>query len=85
MIFNRGSRDDWNYWASLTGLTSLTWNNMLSVWNKIEKYVAPVDGHNTVRLKQQSWDLHLPASEITGYSIPSIGTSWYRPCEARDA
>lgn len=38
MIYTRGSRDDWNQWADITGDDGLRWSNMLPVMEKVRFY-----------------------------------------------
>ncbi|EPQ58624.1 alcohol oxidase [Gloeophyllum trabeum ATCC 11539] len=47
MIHNRGSRDDWDRYAEVTGDKGWSWDAMYPYMLKIEKLVPPADGHNT--------------------------------------
>ncbi|EKM75427.1 hypothetical protein AGABI1DRAFT_123192 [Agaricus bisporus var. burnettii JB137-S8] len=38
MIYTRGSRDDWNQWADITGDDGLRWSNMLPIMEKMEQF-----------------------------------------------
>ncbi|PPQ80124.1 hypothetical protein CVT25_001423 [Psilocybe cyanescens] len=42
-----GTDDDWNRLAKLSGDSGWSWNNMKRYVQKHEKFVPPVDGHNT--------------------------------------
>ncbi|KDQ57028.1 aryl-alcohol oxidase [Jaapia argillacea MUCL 33604] len=47
MVYSRGSSDDYNSWAAITGDSGWSWNSMQQYIRKNEDYVAPNDGHNT--------------------------------------
>ncbi|PPQ71985.1 hypothetical protein CVT26_007141 [Gymnopilus dilepis] len=42
-----GTFEDWNELASITGDSEWSWNNIQKYVQKHEKFVPPVDGHNT--------------------------------------
>nr|V5NC32.1 RecName: Full=Pyranose dehydrogenase; Short=PDH; AltName: Full=Pyranose:quinone oxidoreductase 1; Flags: Precursor [Agaricus xanthodermus]AHA85314.1 pyranose dehydrogenase [Agaricus xanthodermus] len=50
MVYTRGSEDDWNYWAEVTGDQALSWDSVLPIMKKAEKFSQDfsdqsVDGH----------------------------------------
>ncbi|KAG2009740.1 aryl-alcohol oxidase, variant 3 [Coprinopsis cinerea AmutBmut pab1-1] len=47
MGFFRGSSDDYDRWAEVTGDPGWSWQNMLPYFLKSEKWTEPSDGHNT--------------------------------------
>ncbi|KAF9053908.1 aryl-alcohol-oxidase from pleurotus Eryingii [Hymenopellis radicata] len=47
MVYTRGSADDFNRYARLTGDDGWSWNEMLPYILKNERIVAPSDGHDT--------------------------------------
>lgn len=52
MVYNRGSKDDFNSYADLTNNPLWSWAAVSSYWaRKNEKFVAPNDGHDTVTFK----------------------------------
>ncbi|THH10730.1 hypothetical protein EW146_g8274 [Bondarzewia mesenterica] len=47
MIYTRGSSDDFDRYARITGDDSLSWNALQPYVHKHEKFQAPADNHNT--------------------------------------
>ncbi|KAI0062569.1 aryl-alcohol oxidase-like protein [Artomyces pyxidatus] len=47
LVFTRGSRDDFDRYANVTGDDGWSWNSMFPFMLKAENFVAPVDHHNT--------------------------------------
>ncbi|KIJ36602.1 GMC oxidoreductase, partial [Sphaerobolus stellatus SS14] len=47
MTYTRGSDDDYNRWASLTGDSVWSWKNLQPYYLKSSRLVAPADNHNT--------------------------------------
>ncbi|KAI0364106.1 aryl-alcohol-oxidase from pleurotus Eryingii [Pilatotrama ljubarskyi] len=47
MIYTRGSADDFDKFAELSGDSGWSWNAMQPYFRKLENLVPPVDGHNT--------------------------------------
>lgn len=47
MIYTRGSSDDFDRYAEISGDEGWSWDNMLPYFKKNEKWTAPKDGHNT--------------------------------------
>ncbi|KDR81186.1 hypothetical protein GALMADRAFT_61126 [Galerina marginata CBS 339.88] len=47
LIHQYGTDEDWNRLSSVTGDAGWAWNNMKQYVQKHEKFVPPVDGHNT--------------------------------------
>ncbi|KAI0770376.1 alcohol oxidase [Fomes fomentarius] len=47
MIFSRGTIDDWDRFASVSGDAGWSWKEMQPFIRKVDKMTAPTDGHNT--------------------------------------
>ncbi|THH10137.1 hypothetical protein EW146_g8464 [Bondarzewia mesenterica] len=47
MVWTRGSIDDYNRYAKVSGDPGWSWNALTPYMKKLEKLVAPGDGHNT--------------------------------------
>ncbi|KAF8999493.1 aryl-alcohol oxidase precursor [Cyathus striatus] len=47
MIWLRGSKDDFDRWANVSGDPGWSWDRMLPYMKKNEKWTPPTDGHNT--------------------------------------
>lgn len=47
MVYTRGSSDDYNRWANLTGDEGWSWNRLLPYFLKSEKWTSPADNHDT--------------------------------------
>ncbi|KAJ7471315.1 alcohol oxidase [Mycena galericulata] len=47
MFYTRGSAEDYNRYAAVTGDEGWSWNNLLPYFFKNEKWTAPADGHDT--------------------------------------
>ncbi|KAI0768341.1 aryl-alcohol-oxidase from pleurotus Eryingii [Trametes elegans] len=47
MIYTRGSEDDFNKFATLSGDQGWSWNALQPYFKKLENLVPPVDGHDT--------------------------------------
>ncbi|KAH9886297.1 aryl-alcohol-oxidase from pleurotus Eryingii [Cubamyces lactineus] len=47
MIYSRGSEDDFNQYAEVTGDSGYSWSSIEPYFRKLERLVPPVDGHNT--------------------------------------
>ena len=74
MVYNTGSRDDWDNICRITGDSAWTWDAMGHYRDLNQKYVAPNDGHDDV---SQEWVpfLSLPfLSFVPDKSIPPVGT-----------
>ncbi|KAF9259776.1 aryl-alcohol-oxidase from pleurotus Eryingii [Marasmius fiardii PR-910] len=69
MAYTRGSSDDWDRYAAVTGDPGWSWNNMQTYIRKNERITAPADGHNTTG----QWD---PAVHGTS-GINSVSLSGY--------
>ena len=52
MVYNTGSKDDWDHINRITGDPAWTWDAMAPYRNLNQKYVAPNDGHDGVSQKQ---------------------------------
>ncbi|KAH6896383.1 hypothetical protein BKA70DRAFT_754273 [Coprinopsis sp. MPI-PUGE-AT-0042] len=75
MVHQYGSSEDYDKMAALTGDNGWSWNNMKQYITRHEKFVAPVDGHDTTG--QYTPSLHsttgvLPKS-LPGYSFAVDG------------
>ncbi|KAG6888313.1 hypothetical protein C0995_009250 [Termitomyces sp. Mi166 len=47
LVYTRGSSEDFDRYAKVTGDQGWSWNNMLPYFKKSEKWTAPADNHNT--------------------------------------
>ncbi|TFK61170.1 aryl-alcohol-oxidase from pleurotus Eryingii [Pluteus cervinus] len=47
LAYTRGSEDDWDRFASVTGDQGWSWNQILPFFLRSEKLTPPADGHNT--------------------------------------
>ncbi|KDQ26532.1 hypothetical protein PLEOSDRAFT_1105437 [Pleurotus ostreatus PC15] len=47
MFYTRGSSDDFDRYAEVTGDSGWTWNNVQTYFRRNEKWTAPADGHDT--------------------------------------
>ena len=54
MVYNTGSRDDWDRISRITGDPAWTWDAMAHYRDLNQKYVPPNDGHNDVSQKSVS-------------------------------
>jgi len=71
MIYNTGSRDDWDYINRITGDPAWTWDAMAPYRDLNQKYVAPNDHHNDVSQKQAFSLLRSYYSSQTSQYLPS--------------
>ena len=75
MVYNTGSRDDWDYISRITDDPAWAWDAMAHHRDLNQRYVAPNDGHDDV---SQNRAPSIPPSpfllSIPDESIPSIGT-----------
>ncbi|KAI0759148.1 aryl-alcohol-oxidase from pleurotus Eryingii [Irpex lacteus] len=46
MAYCRGSKDDWNRWAQVTGDQGWSWNSIINYAKKSENFVEPIDGRD---------------------------------------
>ncbi|KAG7098412.1 hypothetical protein E1B28_000368 [Marasmius oreades] len=47
MVYTRGTREDWDRYANVTGDSGWSWDNIQPYVRKNERFTPPVDGHNT--------------------------------------
>ncbi|KAJ7259089.1 aryl-alcohol oxidase [Mycena haematopus] len=47
MVYTRGSAEDYDRWAAVTGDSGWSWDNLLPYFFKNEKWTAPADNHDT--------------------------------------
>ncbi|KAJ7680727.1 aryl-alcohol oxidase [Mycena polygramma] len=47
MVYTRGSKDDFDRWATVTGDEGWSWDNLLPYMKKNERFSPPSDHHNT--------------------------------------
>ena len=52
MVYNTGSRDDWDHISKITNDPAWTWDAMAPYRGLNQKYVPPNDGHDDVSQKQ---------------------------------
>ena len=57
MVYNTGSRDDWDHVSRITGDPAWAWDAMAHYRDLNQKYVPPNDGHDDVSQKQLSCPL----------------------------
>jgi hypothetical protein len=56
LIYNRGSKDDWDTYAQIAADPSWSWDNVKKYMTKAERMVPPNDGHDPVSSSTQfSW------------------------------
>ncbi|KNZ74746.1 Choline dehydrogenase, mitochondrial [Termitomyces sp. J132] len=75
LFYTRGTRDDFNRYAKVTGDQGWSWNNMQQYFKKNENFTAPVDHHdvsNQVDLKVHSTSGIMPVS-VSGFPTPIDG------------
>ena len=73
MIYNTGSRDDWNHISRITDDPAWAWEAMAPYRDLNQRYVPPNDGHDDVSQNQLSpplTGLITPLDE----PIPPVGT-----------
>ena len=73
MVYNTGSRDDWDHISRITEDPAWTWEAMAPYRNLNQRYIPPNDGHDDVSQKQVS---PLLTALITPLDepIPPVGT-----------
>jgi len=80
MVYNTGSRDDWDYISRITEDPAWTWDAMAPYRDLNQKYVPPNDGHDDVSQK------HTPSLFPTFIILPrrtstshqhTAATGWY--------
>ncbi|KAF7362557.1 GMC oxidoreductase [Mycena venus] len=47
MVYSRGSAEDYDRWAAVTGDSGWSWDNLLPYFFKNEKWTPPADNHDT--------------------------------------
>ncbi|KAL0572693.1 hypothetical protein V5O48_009267 [Marasmius crinis-equi] len=47
LLYTRGTRDDWDRYANVTGDEGWSWDSIQPYIRKNERFTPPVDGHNT--------------------------------------
>ena len=72
MLYNTGSRDDWDRISRTTGDPAWTWDAMAHYRDLNQKYVPPNDGHDDVSRKLLSSPLFLLS--VPDKSVPPVGT-----------
>lgn len=73
MAYTRGSKDDWDRWANVTGDDGWSWDSVQPYVRKMEKLVPPADHHNTTGEIDPSIHGHLgPVGvSLAGYALPT--------------
>ncbi|KAI0085566.1 aryl-alcohol-oxidase from pleurotus Eryingii [Irpex rosettiformis] len=56
MAYCRGSKDDWNRFAKVTGDQGWSWNSILPYAKKMENFVGPIDGRDISN--EVDWNSH---------------------------
>ncbi|KAH6904212.1 glucose-methanol-choline oxidoreductase [Coprinopsis sp. MPI-PUGE-AT-0042] len=67
MIYTRGSYDDYDLWANLTGDAGWSWDSLLPYFLKSEKWSLPADNHNITGQYDPAFH---NTDGIVGVSIP---------------
>ena len=73
MVYNTGSKDDWDRVSRVTGDPAWTWDAMAHYRDLNQRYVPPNDGHDDVSLK------HLPPPLPLSCSNHPSQTNQYLP------
>jgi len=47
LMYTRGSQDDWDRYAAVSGDHGWSWKKMMKYFKKTERFQSPVDNHNT--------------------------------------
>ncbi|CAK5262156.1 unnamed protein product [Mycena citricolor] len=80
MFWTRGSRDDWDRYASVTGDGGWSWNAMFPYFLKSERWTAPADNHSTIgEFNPYVHDIRTHATGLeqgTGVKISLNGYQW---------
>ena len=75
LMYTRGSKDDWNRYASVSGDSGWSWNAMQKYFKKNERFNQPVDGHNTTG--QFDPNIHgfngITSTTLSGFPTPIDG------------
>ena len=71
MVYNTGSRDDWDHISSITGDPSWSWDAMAHYRDLNQKYVAPNDSHDDVSRKGVFSLFHSYRLSQTNQYLPS--------------
>jgi choline dehydrogenase len=53
LVYTRGSRDDWDNWARITGDEGLTWDNMVPLMLKVTSFKPMVKRLADVKVNRQ--------------------------------
>ncbi|RPD62467.1 alcohol oxidase [Lentinus tigrinus ALCF2SS1-7] len=69
MIFCRGTKDDWNRFANVSGDDGWSWENLIPFIFKVDNMTAPTDGHNTTG--QFNPTIH-NTSGVVDISVPGV-------------
>ena len=84
MVYNTGSRDDWNHISRITDDPAWTWEAMAPYRDLSQRYVPPNDGHDDVSRNQLSPPLTVLSTPLDE-PIPPVGTQserdgTHQPC-----
>lgn len=71
LIYNRGSQDDWDRYAAVTGDQGWSWNSMKPYFLKHERFTPPVDNHNTTGQMDPSIHGYNGMTAVTLYGYPT--------------
>ncbi|KAJ7768526.1 aryl-alcohol oxidase-like protein [Mycena metata] len=73
MYYTRGSRDDFDRYAALTGDAGWSWESLLPYFFKNERWTEPADGHDTRgQFDPRVHGTHgLTSVSLTGFSYPA--------------
>lgn len=72
MIYTRGSSDDYDRYASISGDSGWSWKNLQPYFKKNELWTAPMDGHNTTGQFDPSVhsSIGINAVSLSGFPTP---------------
>ena len=70
MVYNTGSRDDWDRISRITGDPTWAWDAMAHYRDLNQRYIPPNDGHDDVSQKQVSSLLRSDYPSQTNQHIP---------------
>ncbi|KAJ7658968.1 pyranose dehydrogenase [Mycena rosella] len=86
MYYTRGTREDYDRYAALTGDQGWSWDHLLPYFFKNERWTAPADGHDT----QGQFDPHvhstrgLTSVSLTGFSYSASARVIQTTAELQD-
>ncbi|KAF8177936.1 alcohol oxidase [Mycena galopus ATCC 62051] len=70
MVYSRGSEDDWDGYANMTGDDGWSWRNIQQYFHKNEKWSQPADNHNTTGQFDPSIHSTTGVNAVTLFGFP---------------